>query len=76
MNSIVRTDQEVDANARKLARGGEHQLADGRQIPPGEAIHIVSERVRMQRDFGMCVRAEMVCTFQADGAVAKSGALR
>ena len=72
VDGVVRADQEISADARELVRGSEHQLAHALPVAAVEAFHVLGERVRVHRDFGMRVRAEKLRAFHADGAIASA----
>ena len=73
MDGVVRADQEVRADLRELVRRGQHELADGRPVAAVDRLHVLRERVRVHRDFGMVVGAEQLRAFHADGPVAERG---
>ena len=71
MDGVVGADQEIGPNLRELARGEEHQLPDLLPVAAIDAVHIFGERESVQRDLGMGVRSEKLCTLGTDGPVAQ-----
>ena len=59
----------ADTPVPGLVRGREHELADGLPIVPVDRLHVVIERERVHRDFGMSMPPHQLLAFDADGAI-------
>ena len=72
MDGIVRADQEIGTDFREFICRGEHQLTHALPVAAVDVFHVLGERVRMHRDFGMIVRPEELRPFHADGSITES----
>jgi|SRR4051812_27154083 len=72
---VVGADQKGRADRRQLVARCEHQLAHAAPVAAMDACHVVGERMRVHRHFGMRVRAKQRSTFGADRSIAKRGTL-
>src|SRR6201992_3575185 len=71
---VVRTDEKISADFGQFIGGREHQLPHTPPVIAVDTLHVVSQRVRVQRDLGVFMRSEKLSAFLADGAIAKRGA--
>jgi hypothetical protein len=76
MDGVVGTDQEIRADCGKLVCRSKHQLTNKLPVYAVDPFHILGQRRRVYRDFGMGMRAENLCAFRTDRPVAKCGSFR
>jgi hypothetical protein len=73
VDGVVGTNEKICAGSGQLLGGREHEFGDAGPVIGADALHIFRQRVGVQRDFGMIVRAQHLRAFERDGAVAEGG---
>jgi hypothetical protein len=76
VHRVVRADEEVRADAGQLLGRRQHQRRDALPVITADRLHVVRQRVAVERDLRVRVLAEQRGGLAADGAVAERGALR
>jgi len=71
VDSVVGADQEIGTDFREFICRGEHELTHALPVAAVDVFHVLGERVRMHRDFGMIVVAEKLRAFHVDGSITK-----
>ena len=71
MNCVVGTDQEIGSGFGQFVGRGKHQLRNAGPVSRVNALHVLSQGVRVQRHLRMIVAAQHSGAFQRDGAVAE-----
>src|ERR1700722_18936528 len=76
VDGCVRADEKTGADFGQFISGRQHQLPHTPPVIAVDTLHVVSQRVRVQRDLGMLMRPKQLRAFLADGTIAKRGAFR
>jgi hypothetical protein len=71
MQRVVGADEKSGAAALQLLGRGEHEPGDALPVVAVDALHVVGQRMRVHRDFGVCMSAEKRRTLNTNGAIAK-----
>src|SRR5579862_853107 len=72
VNGVVGADKKISAARGELAGRFEHPFRYALPISAVDAIHIVGERMGVERHFGMGMRSHPLGTFHANRTVAES----
>jgi hypothetical protein len=70
---VIRADEKVGSDFGQFIGGRKHQLPHTPPVIAVDTLHVVSQRVRVQRNLGMFVRTEQLRASLANGAITKSG---
>ena len=76
VNCVIGANKKVGAGTRKFFRRRHHQTGQSGPVAGFNTLHVVGERVRMQRNFRMSVPSHQFGAFEADGAVAQRRSFR